>query len=844
MKYNPQKIEKKWQKKWQEIKLANVNLIKAKKPFYNLMMFPYPSGEGLHIGHAYSYSGADAYGRFKKMQGFDVFEPMGFDAFGIHAENYALKINQHPKFVVEKTTKNFRKQMDSLGIMFDWEKEVNTTTPQYYRWTQWIFLQLFKKGLVYKKEAPVNWCPSCKTVLADEQVIGGKCERCDSVIIERELKQWFFKITQYADKLDKNLSQIDWSPKVKILQKNWIGKSEGAIINFYVPNLKKELGVFTSRPDTIFGATFIAIAPKNELTNILITQDKKEDFKKFLKRILTTPKEISQKEKLGFFTGSYAINPVNSEKIPIWVANYVLEHYGQGAIMGVPAHDQRDFEFAKKYSIDIKRVIVKELSLEESKEDFCFEGEGYLKDSGPFSGMTSSQAKKSIIAWLEKNKFGKKFVAYKIRDWLISRQRYWGPPIPIIYCQSCWENLKSKFRTKNKLQTPNSKFLLKEGIDYTIIDGVEYAIIPVPEKDLPVKLPFFENFRPTGTNKSPLANYPEFYQTKCPVCKNPAIRETDVTDNFLDSAWYYLAYLAKTENKNFEIQSSRFKKLAKLWLPVHMYIGGAEHSVLHLLYTRFIMMVLYDLKIVPFEEPFEKFRAHGLITKDGAKMSKSRGNVVNPMDYIKKFGADALRLYLLFIGPYDQGGDFSDKGINGAVRFLRRLWDISYKKELPLKNDSLKLVNSQTIKNVTSYYESLKFNVVISELMKFLNEIEKNPNKESLIILLKLLAPICPHISEELYQYLKNKSTNKKFKSIFQDGFPKFKLKDIKQKAALIIIQINGKLRAKLELPYDLPEQKVKELALNLPKISSYISSPQMIKKVVFIKNKLINFVI
>lgn len=849
-KYNPKKIEKKWQKIWQETKLANVDLTKAKKPFYNLMMFPYPSGEGLHIGHAYSYSGADAFGRFKKMQGFDVFEPMGFDAFGIHAENYALKINQHPKAVVRKTTKNFRQQMDRLGIMFDWEKEVNTTEPEYYKWTQWLFLQLFKRRLAYKKEAPVNWCPSCKTVLADEQVIAGKCERCSTVVIERHLKQWFFKITHYADKLDKNLANIDWSEKVKVLQKNWIGRSEGAVISFYIPHLKKELKVFTSRPDTIFGATFIAIALEHALVNDLVIDEKKLEFKKFLKKIAKFNRDFTQKEKFGFFTGSYAINPINKEKIPIWITNYVLKHYGEGAIMGVPAHDQRDFEFAKKYHIEIRQVVVKEI-MAQSDKIFCYEGEGYLKDSGQFSGMTTQEAQKAIISFLAKNKLGGKSVTYKIRDWLISRQRYWGPPIPIIYCQSCRQAQKADIIAATQSQSQKKlnknkklKFQNEEGIDYTIIDGVEYAIVPLPEKDLPLKLPFVENFRPTGTGKSPLASVENFIRTKCPRCFSEAIRETDVTDNFLDSAWYYIGYLLKFKNWQWEIESPAFAKLMRRWLPVDMYIGGAEHSVLHLLYTRFIMMALKDMGLVHFDEPFKKFRAHGLITKDGAKMSKSKGNVVNPMNYIEKFGADTLRMYLLFLGPYDQGGDFSDKGISGVVRFLNRLWKLAHTNLIKESDKTMKKIDAQAIKNVTEFYESLKFNVVVSELMKFLNAIEQNPNKKSLLILLKLLAPICPHISEELWQFLQNEKIKiKKFKSIFQSGWPNYQEKDIIEKAIKIAVQINGKLRDVIEVPFGISEKEIITSALKSPKIKKWLEGKEIIKTF-YIKDRLVNFLI
>ncbi len=671
--YNPQKIEKKWQKIWQKKKTFQIDLKKAKKPYYNLMMFPYPSAEGLHVGNAYAFTGSDIHGRFRRLQGFDVFEPMGFDAFGIHSENFAIKKGIHPRILIDKSTDNFRKQLKNLGCLFDWRYEINTSKLNYYKWTQWLFLQLFKLGLAYRKKAPVDWCPSCKTVLADEQVVGGKCERCDSQVIQKQTEQWFFKITKYAEKLLKNLGWIDWSERTKIAQRNWIGKSEGAILGFRVIGFKSSIEVFTTRPDTLFGCTYLVVAPEYPLIEKL--KDKIANYQEVKKYIDGSKKKTElertelEKEKTGVeLKGIKAINPASNKEIPIFVADYVLANYGTGAIMAVPAHDQRDFEFAKKYNLAIKEVISPDFPRREFPIlEKAYEGDGFLVESGKFTGMKSEKAKWEITKFVE----GKNTINYHLRDWLISRQRYWGPPIPIIYCEKC-------------------------------------GIQPVPEKDLPVELPYIKNFRPEGGGKSPLATIKKFVNTKCPKCKDSAKRETDVSDTFLDSSWYFLRYpSANLNRKPFD------KVLVKKWLPVDMYIGGQEHAVLHLLYTRFITMVLKDSGFLDFEEPFKKFRAHGLLTKEGTKMSKSKGNVVNPDEYYKKYGADTLRMYLMFIGPFSEGGDWQDKGIIGIRRFLERVWELENRTKKGIQNNNLNILVNRTIKKVTEDLNYLRYNTAI-----------------------------------------------------------------------------------------------------------------------------------
>ncbi|MFY9463013.1 MAG: leucine--tRNA ligase, partial [Candidatus Sungiibacteriota bacterium] len=659
--YDPKKIEAKWQKKWLAAKVYEPDFKRAKKPFYNLMMFPYPSAEGLHIGGMRTFTGVDIYGRMKRMQGHEVFEPIGLDAFGIHSENYALKTGRHPMKQAVILEKSFYRQLAMMGNGFAWDERLETNDPEYYRWTQWIFVQMFKRGLAYRKKAEVNWCPSCKTVLADEQVVAGQCERCGTAVIKKELEQWFFKITKYAERLLNNLEKIDWSPRVKIAQKNWIGRSEGALIKFkirtnqYMVFARPYIEVFTTRPDTLFGATYVVLGPEHPFIEDyklqIINHREVGEYTKQARAKKREERMAEGKEKTGVeLKGVKAINPVNGEELPIWVADYVLGNVGTGAIMAVPAHDERDFAFAKKYNLPITIVICPNYPEKTCPVliEACV-GEGHLVGSGKFDGIHSEDARKKITDFVG----GELTTQYRLRDWLISRQRYWGPPIPMIFCDACAAQKKGE-----RKEMPGW-----------------YAVL---EKDLPVKLPYIKNFRPTGTDQSPLASVEKFYKVRCPQCKSWARRETDVSDTFLDSAWYFLRY-PSVRNKKAALDPVVTKK----WLPVNSYIGGAEHSVLHLMYSRFVTMALHDARLLDFEEPFPRFRAHGLITKDGAKMSKSRGNVVNPDEYVRAYGADAVRMYLAFMAPFEQDGDFRDTGIRGTTRFLERVHKLNSKFQIP-----------------------------------------------------------------------------------------------------------------------------------------------------------------
>ena len=803
MAYDPKIVEAKWQHIWEE-KGYQVDLKTAQNPYYNLMMFPYPSAEGLHVGNVYAFTGSDIHGRFMRMHGYDVFEPVGFDAFGIHSENFAIKKGVHPEILIKKNVDNFRQQLKNLGCIFDWSHEVNTTEPSYYKWTQWLFLQLFKAGLCYKKKAPVDWCPSCKTVLADEQVIDGKCERCDSEVIQKETEQWFFKITKYAEKLLKNLNWVDWTESTKAIQKNWIGISDGTLVDFKVENSDLIIPIFTTRADTLFSASFIVLSPEHE--SITKLGDKVENLAEVHKYIETSKKK-SEKERLSEdrektgveLKGVKVINPVNGEKIVVWIADFVIGYYGTGAVFA-NAHDERDFAFAKKYRIPLKISLKQPDGQNDSKiKNFeeCFTGDGILCNSSVFDGMTSEQARKGITDWLAKKSLGKKMTTCHLRDWLISRQRYWGPPIPIIYCKKC-------------------------------------GTIPVPEEDLPVLLPYVENFRPEGTGQSPLASVENFVNTKCPKCNGEAKRETDVSDTFLDSSWYFFRYPSAN------LMSDPFDKmLTQKWLPVDMYIGGQEHAVLHLLYTRFITMVLKDLNYIDFEEPFKKFRAHGLLTKDGAKMSKSKGNVVNPDDYYKEYGADTLRMYLMFLGPFSEGGKWQDRGIVGVKRFLEKVWMLRERVGKEVENTKIDIAINKTIKKITQDLENLQYNTAISALMILVNEISKEGklSADNYQSLLKLLAPFAPYITEELWLLVGNKD------SVHNQKWPEYNDKLTKEEVVNLIIQVNGKVRDKIKAEAGISEYKARELAISSKNVQNCISGKE-IKKIIFIPGKIINIVI
>jgi leucyl-tRNA synthetase len=844
------RIESKWQKKWQEEKLYEPDFEHAsssrRKPFYNLMMFPYLSAEGLHIGAVRTFSGVDVYGRFKRMQGHDVFEPIGLDGFGIHSENYALKIGKHPAEHAKESEKSFYRQLAMIGNGFAWEERLETYNPAYYQWTQWIFVQMFKHGLAYRKKALVNWCPSCKTVLADEQVIDRECERCGSEVIKKELEQWFFKITDYAERLLQHLDTIDWSERIKIAQRNWIGKSEGALITFPLHNIagqeddKHVVEIFTTRPDTIFGATYIVVSPERAQRWLDVGWRASDRVREYITQALAKRGEKdTAEEKTGVETELRAVNPVNGEKIPVWISDYVLGDVGTGAIMAVPAHDQRDFAFAKKYNLPIRIVVCPHYPAKTCPMlDEAYEGEGHLVASGPFDGMASQEAKEAITTFVK----GSKKVQYRLRDWLISRQRYWGPPIPLVFCENCAEKIKMQ----------KSKIKIKEEFNKGELENPGW--IAVSEEDLPVELPYVENFRPTGTEQSPLASVETFWKTTCPKCGGPARRETDVSDSFLDSSWYYLGYLILGNQKS-KIKNQKFgNDILKKWLPVNMYIGGAEHAVLHLLYSRFVAMALFDWGFVHFEEPFTTFRAHGLITKDGAKMSKSKGNVVSPDEVIKMFGIDAVRMFLLFLAPFEESGDYRESGIKGITRFLNRVWNFVVDKQKRMTNNqdtiTKQIPNSKfkiqktihkTIKKVTEDIEGLHYNTAISALMILLNAFEKekeNVSTEDVEVFLKLLAPFAPFLTEECWR-----ETLGHEKSIHVASWPAFDPQTIEEQTISLVIQINGKVRDTADAEKGISQEDAERLARARDRIKPYLEGKQ-IRKTIFVADRLINFVL
>ncbi len=839
MGYNPQQIEPKWQGYWEEngfYKAEDFSKKKTKK--YILIEFPYPSGEGLHVGHARSYSALDAVARKKRMEGYNVLFPIGWDAFGLPTENYAIKTGVHPSIATEKNVANYRRQLKSLGFSFDWSREVNTTDSRYYKWTQWIFLKLFEKGLVYQAEIPVNWCPSCKIGLANEEVVSGNCERCGTPTGKKTLKQWMIKIThpKYVDRLIDDLEKVDYLEKIKTQQINWIGKSYGAKVDFRVVDSEDKISVFTTRIDTLFGVTAIVVAPEHPLVEKLITraaakgeeedfsssttEENKEKVKEYIdeaKKKSDFEREKLEKEKTGVFTGSYCLNPANNEKVPIWVGDYVIATYGGGAVMVVPAHDYRDYDFAKKYGLEIREVVSGGDVSEKAYVDY-----GTLVNSGEFSGLSSAEAIEKITDWLEKKSLGRKTIQYKLRDWVFSRQHYWGEPIPIIHCEKC-------------------------------------GAVPVPEKDLPVELPFVEKYQPTGTGESPLAAISEWVNTKCPKCKGPAKRETDTMPNWAGSNWYYMRYCDPNNDK-----SLADKNKLKYWLPVDWYNGGMEHTTLHLLYSRFIYKFLFDIGVAPTPEPYQKRTSHGMVlAEDGRKMSKSFGNVINPDEIIKKYGADTLRLYEMFMGPFDQAIAWNENGVKGVYRFLNKTWkyvSISIDENFKWIDSSYERTERflhKTIKKITDDIEKTKFNTAVSSLMELMNFLgkeypnEKDPvatsyiflGKEDLEKFLILLSPFAPHIAEELWSSLAKISDDKKYKeSIFLQPWPKPDAELIKKETATLVIQVNGRVRDKIEVQADISEAEARDLAISRQKVKNWISGKE-VKKVIFVPNKLINIV-
>ncbi|KEZ53209.1 leucine--tRNA ligase [Metabacillus indicus] len=802
MNYKHEKIEKKWQNYWLENKTFKTTEDAGKPKFYALDMFPYPSGAGLHVGHPEGFTATDILSRVKRMQGYNVLHPMGWDAFGLPAEQYALDTGNDPAEFTAKNIDTFRRQIQSLGFSYDWDREINTTDPEYYKWTQWIFLQLYKKGLAYVDEVAVNWCPALGTVLANEEIIDGKSERGGHPVERRPMKQWMLKITAYADRLIEDLDEVDWPESIKEMQRNWIGRSEGAHVQFTVDGHEESFTVFTTRPDTLFGATYAVLAPEHALVDKITTEDQKEAVAAYLDKVKSKSdleRTDLAKEKTGVFTGAFAVNPANGEKMPIWIADYVLVSYGTGAIMAVPAHDERDYEFAKTFDLPIKEVVEGG-----NVENEAYTGDGQHVNSDFLNGLNKEEAIENMIAWLETNKKGEKKTTYRLRDWLFSRQRYWGEPIPIIH----WE------------------------------DGTMSA---VPEEELPLTLPKTTEIRPSGTGESPLAVIEEWVNVTDPATGKKGRRETNTMPQWAGSCWYYLRYI---DPKNAEHLADPEK--IKQWLPVDTYIGGAEHAVLHLLYARFWHKVLYDLGIVPTKEPFQKLFNQGMILgENNEKMSKSKGNVVNPDDIVASHGADTLRLYEMFMGPLEASIAWSEKGLDGARRFLDRVWRLFVEDNGALNakvtdstSDSLERVYHQTVKKVTEDYEGLRFNTAISQLMVFINEAYKATvlPKSYMEGFVKLLSPVAPHLAEELWEKLGHEGT------VSYETWPAYDEGKLVEDEVEIVVQVNGKVKAKLHVPKDATREEMQELALLDVDVKEQVDG-KTIRKIIAVPGKLVNIV-
>ncbi|MEX1112454.1 MAG: leucine--tRNA ligase [Candidatus Andersenbacteria bacterium] len=799
--YDPKAIESKWQKRWLDENIFAASDQAPKKKMYILDMFPYPSGDGLHVGHVKIYTASDVVSRYLRMKGFNVLHPTGWDAFGLPTENTAIKKGIQPSVLTAQNVTRFRQQMQQMGFSYDWNREVNTTDPEYYKWTQWIFLRMFQMGLAYQAHIPINWCPSCKTGLANEEVIDGKCDRCGTQVEEKPMRQWMLKITKYADQLLEGLGGLDWPKFVLDLQHNWIGRSEGAEISFGIDGTSNELSVFTTRPDTLFGATYVVVSPNHPLVAELTVPQQQAAVAAYVaeaqKPIRLDPK--GEKEKSGVFTGSYAIHPVTNAKIPIWVADYVLMSYGSGAIMAVPAHDERDFAFAKKYNLPIQQVIVPAKAQGEATLPYI--GDGVIINSEGFDGLSVTEAQRMILQKLQLQGKAKKAVQYKLRDWVFSRQRYWGEPIPIIHCEKC-------------------------------------GVVPVPEKDLPVRLPEMDKYEPTGTGESPLATVEEWVNVKCPTCPRMAKRETNTMPQWAGSSWYWLRYVSPHYTQAFTDPAAMQK-----WLPVDVYVGGSEHAVLHLLYARFWQKALHAAGLVPQDEPFKRFRAVGLVIgEDGQKMSKSRGNVINPDDVVVQVGADALRVYEMFMGPFEASVAWNTSSIKGSRRFLDRMWDLVATRAAQASDQEdveVELMLHQTIRHVSESTENFKFNTAISGLMELLNVVESKPmlSKKTLESIVLMLAPYAPHIAEELWEQLGHTQ------SLVYERWPSFNQKLLAKAQVTVPIQVNGKVRGQLQFDPGISQEEVEKRARALTNVQKHLEGKTVVK-VIYVPDRLLNFVV
>lgn len=811
--YDPSKIEPKWQKYWSDNQTFKTEISDTKEKYYVLDMFPYPSGSGLHVGHPEGYTATDIISRYKRMMGYNVLHPMGWDAFGLPAENYAIKTKIHPKETTKNCINVFKPQIQSIGFSYDWDREISTSSPEYYKWTQWFFLFLYKNGLAYKKKAPVNWCETCKTVLANEQVIEGKCERCKDEVEQKKLNQWFFKITDFIEDSELNgrktdglltgLGKIDWPESTKLSQSNWIGKSFGSEVDFEIEGHDENLTVYTTRIDTIFSGTFMVLAPEHSLIAKLTTEENKSNVEKYIKE--TAKKNNLERTELsegktGVFTGSYAINPATGDKMPIWIAEFVIASYGSGAVFA-DAHDERDFVMAKTFDIPLKvsiRPKDDELWAKVQKFEECFSDEGVLVNSGQFNGLTSKEARDKITNWLAEKGSARKTIKYKLRDWLVSRQRYWGAPIPIIHCNDCGE-------------------------------------VPVPEEDLPITLPDDVDFVPTG--ESPLHSSKSFQNVSCPKCNKPAKREADTMDTFVCSSWYMFRF-ADPKNEG-EFTSA---EALKNWCPVDLYVGGAEHTVLHLLYSRFFTKVLHRYGYTEFDEPFMKLRHQGMILgEDGEKMSKSRGNVINPDDVIKMYGADTLRIYEMFMGPFDAMKPWSTQSIEGGFRFLQKVWRLVEEKELIDKepSDDINRLLHKTIKKVTEDIEEFRFNTAISQMMIFANELLKKKiiPKSVMGKLALIISPFAPHLGEEIWEYIGNSGT------LAFEAWPMYNPELVIDSTFELVFSVNGKVRGKKEVPMDISKEDAISAAYNNEDIKRHTDGKEIIKEI-YVPNKLVNIVV
>jgi leucyl-tRNA synthetase len=798
--YDHKSIEARWQARWKADGLFEVDVesVDAEKKFYNLVEFPYPSAEGLHVGHAYTYSGADTYGRYLRMRGREVFQPMGFDSFGIHTENFALRVGENPRTLTARTVQNYRRQLRSLGAGFDWSREIVTSDPSYYRFTQWAFVKLYRAGLAERRRAPVVWCPSCLTVLAREQLEGDRCERCWSAVSMRVMDQWFLRMTAYADQLLEGLDELDWPDSAKRVQREWIGRTEGTEVRFAVPDRDLQLVAFTTRSDTLFGVTFMAVAPESSVLWALVGGTQREEaVRRFVDAALTDRVASSAKRPgapRGIDTGVEAVHPATGMRIPVWVADYVVTGYGTGVVMGVPAHDHRDFEFAASNGLPVMRVV-------EAPPDHegPFTGEGTVVDSGPFSGMASTRAREAVTRWLRERGAGGPALSYRLQDWLISRQRYWGPPIPVLYCEGC-------------------------------------GVVPVPEEQLPVLLPDVEEFRPTGTAASPLAAVEAFVHASCPTCGGPARRETDVSDTFLDSAWYFLRY-PSSDMDRVPWDPERTARM----LPVDVYAGGPEHVARHHLYARFVTRALHDMGLVPFAEPFPRLLLHGMLTKDGHKMSKSRGNVVNPDRYVERVGADVLRASLLFCGPWERGGDFTDAGVSGIERFLGRTWRLFAPGPPTGPGGSDIRPLHRAVADVGRHLEHMEFNTAISSLMELVRWATRERHHMSSAewdsaasTVVRLLAPFVPHIAEELWERIGGEY------SVHRQPWPSHDPTAIVPEEVVVAVQVNGRLRARVTVRAGSDRDAVLAAAIREPNVRRHLQGRDP-REVVYVPNRLMN---